>query len=67
MLVRADVRCVTCHLLVILAVVLVVHTVEVVPECLVAVSTSEALLVVAVRPGQDRLGPDDLQADLAFV
>ena len=58
---------VTCHLLVILAVVLVVHTVEVVPECLVAVSTSEALLVVAVRPGQDRLGPDDLLAGLALV
>ena len=43
------------HLLVFLAVVPVVNTVEVVPKALAAVGTCEALLMIGVGSGKDRL------------
>ena len=55
------------HLLVLEAVVVVVDAVEVVAEPRPAVAAHEALLVVVVRPRQDRVRLDQLRAGVAGV
>ena len=55
------------HLLVLEAVVVVVDAVEVVPQPRPAVAAHEALLVVVVRPRQDRVRLDQLGAGVTRV